>query len=284
MQHVLSIQSWVAYGHVGNAAAVFPLQRLGCEVWSIHTVQFSNHTGYGQWKGRVLDAAFVQEVFEGIRDRGVLPQCDAVLSGYLGDASTGEAVLSAVRAVKQANPAALYCCDPVMGDAGRGFFVRDGIPAFFRDQVVPHADILTPNHFELEYLAGKPVTHLADGIAAARSLVTRGPRWVLVTSFRREGADPHAIEMLLVSATEAWLVATPKLALQVNGTGDLMAALFLGHFLQERDVEKALARATSGIFGVLSHTAHTGAREMQLIAAQQELTTPSISFVPVSVA
>jgi len=122
--NVLSIQSWVAYGHVGNASAVFPMQRLGCEVWAIHTVQFSNHTGYGAWKGRVFDGPMVEEIVDGMADRGVLSACDAVLSGYMGSADIGAAILSTVARVKAGNPAALYCCDPVIGDVGRGVFVR----------------------------------------------------------------------------------------------------------------------------------------------------------------
>ena len=148
--NVLSIQSHVAYGHAGNASAVFPLQRLGIEVWPVHTVQFSNHTGYGEWTGRVFDGQAVEEVVQGIADRGVLGRCDAVLSGYLGSADIGHAVTGAVARVRAANPDAVYCCDPVIGDVGRGVFVRPGIEEFLRDVAVPSADIITPNHFELD--------------------------------------------------------------------------------------------------------------------------------------
>ncbi len=150
--NILSIQSHVAYGHVGNDAAVFPLQRMGVEVWPIHTVQFSNHTGYGDWKGRVFDAAMITEVLAGIEQRGVLGGCDGVLSGYMGSADIGGAILDAVKAVKRANPVAKYCCDPVIGDVGRGIFVREGIPEFMRNEAVPAADIVTPNQFELDFL------------------------------------------------------------------------------------------------------------------------------------
>src|ERR671920_2606930 len=152
--NILSIQSHVAYGHVGNAAATFPLQRIGVEVWPIHTVQFSNHTGYGAWTGRVFDAPMIEERVEGIAARGVLAACDGVLSGYMGSADIGNAILSTVARVRAANPAALYCCDPVIGDVGRGVFVRPGIPEFMREQAVPSADIITPNQFELDYLSG----------------------------------------------------------------------------------------------------------------------------------
>ena len=172
---ILSIQSAVAYGHVGNSAAVFPLQRLGFEVWPVNTVLFSNHTGYGAWRGRVVGLDWVEEIIEGIAERGAIPRTRAVLSGYLGDPSLGEAVLRVVARVRAERPDMLYACDPVMGDEGRGFFVRPGIPEFFRDHAVPAADIVTPNQFELAWLAGRPVDGLDDALAAAAAVRATGP-------------------------------------------------------------------------------------------------------------
>ena len=176
---ILSIQSSVAYGHAGNSSAVFPLQRLGHEVWAVNTVHFSNHTGYGAWRGPLLAPSDVAEVITGIEERGVLPQCDAVLSGYQGAEEVGEVVLDAVARVKAANPAAVYCCDPVMGDVGRGFFVRPGIPEFMRDKVIPAADLATPNQFELEFLTGRQVGSTDDLLDAADACATwaRAPSW-----------------------------------------------------------------------------------------------------------
>ena len=162
--NILSIQSHVAYGHVGNDAAVFPLQRIGVEVWQIHTVQFSNHTGYDSWKGRVFDAGIIREVVAGIEQRGVLGECDGVLSGYMGSADIGGAILDAVETVKRANRAAKYCCDPVIGDVGRGIFVREGIPEFMRTKAVPAANIITPNQFELDYLSERVQQNLAPSV------------------------------------------------------------------------------------------------------------------------
>ena len=184
--NVLSIQSHVAYGHVGNSSAVFALQRLGVEVWPVHTVQFSNHTGYGAWRGRIFDGESVDEVVEGIAERGVLGRCDAVLSGYLGSSDVGHAVVGAVARVREANPDAVYCCDPVIGDVGRGVFVRPGILELLRDVAVPVADVVTPNHFELDALSGTTTRSLAsvkDAVAAVQAL---GPRTVLTTSLVAE--------------------------------------------------------------------------------------------------
>ncbi|MFL5065350.1 MAG: pyridoxal kinase PdxY, partial [Xanthobacteraceae bacterium] len=224
--NLLSIQSHVAYGHVGNAAAVFPLQRLGIEVWPIHTVQFSNHTGYGQWRGRVFDADMIREIVQGIDERGVLGSCDGVLSGYMGAADIGEAILEAVARVKEDNPIAQYCCDPVIGDVGRGVFVRPGIPEFMRERVVPSADVVTPNQFELEHLSGHPTSTLSDVLAAVDRVHACGPRVVLVTSLHTRETPKDAVDVLVSDEAGRCRVRTPYLPLQVNGAGDAIAALF----------------------------------------------------------
>src|SRR4051795_6498342 len=234
--NILSIQSHVAYGHVGNAAASFPLQRIGVEVWPIHTVQFSNHTGYGAWTGRVFEAGMITELVQGMAERGVLGQCDGVLSGYMGSAEIGAAILSAVARVRAANPAALYCCDPVTGDIGRGVFVRPGVPEFMRDRAVPAADIVTPNPFELEFLSGRAVASEADARAAVSAVQRLGPRVVLVTSLHSDATPADTIDLLAAEGGAVWRVRTPRLSLGVNGAGDAIAALFLVHYAQTRSV------------------------------------------------
>ena len=188
--NILSIQSWVAYGHVGNASAVFPLQRLGAEVWSINTVQFSNHTGYGHWTGQVYTGDAVRDLVDGIAARDVLRHCDAVLSGYMGDAGIGEAILHAVARAREANPRAIYCCDPVIGDVEEGVYVREGIEEFLRDHALPQADIATPNRFELERLTGLDCGTLPGAKAAVERLAATmrpdGLRCVLLTSLETE--------------------------------------------------------------------------------------------------
>jgi pyridoxine kinase len=273
---ILSIQSSVAYGHAGNSAALFPLQRLGHDVVAVHTVHFSNHTGYGATRGPLHSPAEVADVVLGVTERGVLPSVDAVLSGYLGDPTMGEVVLGAVASVKAANPEATYCCDPVMGDIGRGFFVRPGIPEFFRDEVLPHADVLTPNHFELSFLAGRPVETLAIALDAADELRSRGPRVVLVTSVLHEDLPADSVATLVVAPEGAWEVTTPLLPIATAGTGDLTAALFLAHLPAGPAV--ALERTVSSVFAVLSAT-EPGAQEIALIAAQDAIASPPNGLV-----
>ena len=276
--NILSIQSHVAYGHVGNSAAVFPLQRLGVEVWPIDTVQFSNHTGYGKWQGRVFDAGLIRDMVGGIEQRGVLGECDGVLSGYMGGADIGAAILDAVATVRRGNPAARYCCDPVIGDVGRGIFVREGIPQFMKEKAVPAADIVTPNQFELDYLAGCESRTLADVLAAVKAVHGLGPRAVLVTSLHVDDTPEGAIDLLASDETGRFRLRTPKLDLVVNGAGDAIAALFFAHYLRIGKINEALSKAASAIFGVLTKTAELGAAEIQIVAAQQEIVEPSRVF------
>jgi len=280
MKTVISIQSHVAYGYVGNRAAVFPLQRLGYDAVAVNTVQFSNHTGYGEWTGQVFSPEHIAEILAGIEARGVLPRCDALLSGYMGDATLGRVIVEAAARVKAANPGALYCCDPVMGDVGRGFFVRPGIPEFMKAHAVPAADIVTPNQFELEFLADRPVHGMADALAATAALRALGPRVVVVTSLTRAEAPADEIEMLVDTADGAWVVATPRLPLDPppNGAGDAVAALFLAHYLKAQDAAHALEQAASAIYAVFQATRRLGTRELALIPAQDELVSPAHIF------
>ena len=276
--NVLSIQSHVAYGHVGNSSAVFALQRLGVEVWPVHTVQFSNHTGYGAWRGRIFDGESIDEVVDGIADRGVLTGCSAVLSGYLGSADVGHAVVTAVDRVRAANPGAVYCCDPVIGDVGRGVFVRPGIAELLRDVAVPAADLVTPNHYELDLLAGTTTRSLAsvkDAVAAVQAL---GPRAVMTTSLVADDTPQDAVDLLASEGGRHYRVRTPRLGLSVNGAGDVVAALFLAHWLDSGSAAEALGRAAASVFGLLARTEAAGSREILLVAAQDELVAPGRRF------
>lgn len=274
---ILSIQSAVAYGHVGNSAAVFPLQRLGFEAWPVNTVLFSNHTGYGAWRGRVVELGWVEEIVEGIAERGAIPRVRAVLSGYLGDPSLGDVVLRTVKRVRAARPEAVYACDPVMGDEGRGFFVRAGIPEFFKERAVPAADIVTPNQFELAWLAGAPIGSVEDALAAATAVRAMGPKVVVGTSLALD--DPGELGVLGQSDAGSWLVRTPNLPVNLNGTGDAFTALFLGNWLKTGgDLAAALENAVSAMYALVEATHRAGSRELELVAAQDQLVRPERRF------
>ena len=275
----LSLQSHVAYGYVGNRAATFPLQRLGHEVWAVNTVEFSNHTGYGAWRGRTAPADQVAEIVQGIEALGLLPRCDALLTGYVGDAALADVVLDTARRVRAANPKSIWCCDPVLGDIDTGVYVKPGIDVFFRERAIPAADLVTPNHFELELLTGTKVSTMAEALAAARTLL-KGPKLALITSLRRKDAPADQIEMVAVSRDAAWRIATPLIGFEImpNGTGDAVAALFSAHWLAGGDVADALGKAASSIFAVLEATHEMGERELQLVAAQDRLVSPPRRF------
>ena len=273
---ILSIQSHVAFGYVGNSAAVFPIQRLGHEVWPVLTVNFSNHTGYGEWRGPVQSASDVADVLAGIEERGALPTVSAVLSGYQGDPAVGSVILDAVSRVKSANPRAIYCCDPVMGDVGRGFFVREGIPEFMRDEVVPVADVITPNHFELDFLAGRETHTLEEVLDAVDVVRGMGPRNVLVTSVVT--GNQHELALVAVDEDGAWAVTTPLLPITPNGGGDVTAAVYLSHLLSTDSTPDALGKTANTLFAILDRTLRSGRRELELIASQDDIATPPTRF------
>jgi len=275
----LSLQSHVAYGYVGNRAATFPLQRLGHEVWAVNTVEFSNHTGYGAWKGRAAPAEQVADIVHGIEALGMLAKCDALLTGYVGDAALADVVLQTAAKVRAANPRAIWCCDPVLGDTDTGIYVRPGIDTFFRERAIPAADLITPNHFELEHLTGAKVTTMPEALAAVRTLLN-GPRLALLTSLIRADAPAGQIEMLAVTGDAAWRIATPLIGFDImpNGTGDMVAALFTAHWLQDRSIGSALEKAAASVFAVLETTQAMGERELQIVAAQDRLVAPPRRF------
>lgn len=278
MTTILSIQSHVAYGHVGNSASVFPMQRLGVEVWPVHTVNFSNHTGYGAWRGPLMDPADVADVITGIGEREAFAEVDAVLSGYQGGEGIGATILEAVAAVKAANPEAIYACDPVMGNAKSGCFVHESIPVLLREQVVPQADLITPNQFELGFLTETEPETLEETLASVDAARAMGPSTILVTSVLRPDRPEGTIEMLACHEDEAWIVRTPHLPLKANGSGDVTAALFTSHWLRSRDLQQALGATVSAVFDLLQLTLDSGRRELQLVQAQEAYAHPRMQF------
>ncbi|KJQ54730.1 pyridoxal kinase PdxY [Microbacterium sp. SA39] len=275
---ILSIQSAVAYGHVGNSAAVFPLQRIGVEVLPVYTVNFSNHTGYGAWRGPLIDPADVREVITGIEDRGVFGQIDAILSGYQGGEGIGDVIIDAVARVKAANPNAVYACDPVMGNAKSGCFVAPAIPVLLRERVVPVADIITPNQFELGFLTETDPDTLESTLASVDLARAMGPRTVLVTSVERPDREDGTIEMLAVDDEGAWIVQTPHLPMKANGSGDVTAALFTAHYVETGSAQTALERTASSVYDLLKATLDSGERELQLVEAQEFYAHPRMQF------
>ena len=277
---ILSLQSHVVYGHVGNSAAVFPLQRLGREVWPIHTVQFSSHAGYPGFRGRAFDAGLIDECVAGLEAIGALSRCEALLTGYLGEPDIGEAALRALHALRRASPAAVYACDPVIGNSGRGVYTRPGVGEFFRDRALREADIAAPNAFELAWLTNREPTNRSEAKAALSALYALGPKIALVTSLSLEDTPADAIDLVAGDGERFWRLRTPRLDVHVNGAGDLMSALFLAHWLDKRSAPHALASAASSVYAVVAATAALNKRELALIEAQDLIQRPRKVFAP----
>jgi pyridoxine kinase len=280
--NILSIQSRVAYGHVGNAAAQFTLQRLGHTVWPVETAYLSNHLGYKTWRGRFPSAEEVNEVVVGLGELGVLASCDAVLSGYLGAVGNGATVADAVKFVRARNPQAIYACDPVMGDLPHGLFVKPEIPPIFAEKLLPLADFAFPNAYEVEHLTGGRTATMSGALAAADAFLTkmRAGATVIITSLLREDGPPGSIETLAVSRESAWVVATPRYNAPPHGAGDCFAALFLGHYLYLRNLEMTLGYTTTAIHAVIAASAKAGTEELLLVPAQDSLRPAKVEFAP----
>lgn len=275
---VLSIQSCVSYGHVGNSAAVFPLQRLGHEVMPVHTVVFSNHTGYGAWGGQLISGDVVRDIVKGIDERGGLDDVELVLSGYQGGNDIGDAILEAVALVKDRNPQAIYACDPVLGSAKSGCFVAPEVQTLIRDRVVPQADLITPNQFELGFITGTDPHTLEETLTSVDLVRAEGPSTVLVTSVFRPDRPEDTIEMLAVTDDGAWIVQTPHLPFKRNGSGDVAAALFSSHFRSSGDPADALGRTAASVYELLRNTFEADSRELLLIESQEAYVAPQTTF------
>ncbi|KXU80880.1 pyridoxal kinase PdxY [Aeromonas enteropelogenes] len=279
MKRVISIQSHVVFGCAGNSAAVFPMRRLGVEVWPVNTVQFSNHTQYSQgWQGMVMPAGHIGQLMAGLTDIGVLGQCDALLSGYLGSAAQGEEILAAVARLKACNPRALYFCDPVMGHPDKGCIVAPGVAEFFKDRTLACADMLAPNLLELERLTGREIHNVPEAVAACQQLRARGARLVLVKHLGRAGFGHDRFEMLLVCDEGAFHISRPlyPFARQPIGVGDLLSATMLANLLAGYEPVVAFERTNASVDAVLAQTWLVNAYELQLVAAQHEMAQPHV--------
>ncbi|WP_168401266.1 pyridoxal kinase PdxY [Erwinia amylovora] len=284
MKNILSIQSHTVFGHAGNGATEFPMRRLGANVWPLNTVQFSNHTQYGHWTGSVMPATHLTDIARGIGEIDRLKTCDAVLSGYLGSAEQGEAILEIVRMVKAANPNAWYFCDPVMGHPEKGCIVAPGVAEFHANASLPASDIVAPNLLELEMLSAHQIANVQQAVAAARALIAKGPKIVLVKHLARAGDRSDRFEMLLVTADEAWHITRPLIDFGVRqpvGVGDLTSGLLLVDLLHGLSLQQALEHVTAAVYEVMLKTHEMGEYELQLVAAQQVIAQPQQRFAAI---
>ncbi|EPC4027316.1 pyridoxal kinase PdxY [Aeromonas salmonicida] len=279
MKRILSIQSHVVFGCAGNSAAVFPMRRMGMEVWPVNTVQFSNHTQYSQgWQGMVMPDGHIRQLITGLADIGVLGQCDALLSGYLGSAEQGEEILAAVARLKALNPSALYFCDPVMGHPDKGCIVAPGVADFLKNRALTYADMLAPNLLELEQLTEREIRNVPQALAACQQLRDLGVKLVMVKYLGQAGFAMDRFEMLLVCEEGAFHISRPlyPFARDPIGVGDLLSATMLANLLAGFTPVAAFERTNASVDAVVAQTWLAGAYELQLVAAQQAMVLPQV--------
>ncbi len=273
--NILSIQSHVSYGHVGNAAAVFPLQLLGHEVWPVHTAQLSNHTGHTTVEGQRFTASQIQEVISGIEKLDLFSTCHAVLSGYLGDAETAGIVADVVVRVKAANPAAIFFCDPVMGDDAKGLYVPNTVADAIKTVLIKKSDVLTPNRFELAQIIETPIETVAHAAHALYQMTSAGANTAVCTSLPLDSRN--AIAVIGCDGKDAWAIEIPRLNVRANGAGDCLSAILLARILTEHNLPQSMSLAVSSVHNILKMTPPT-AYDLPLVAAREYIIHPSRLF------
>lgn len=282
MSYILSLQSHVAYGYVGNCVASFVLQRMGYEVIRINTVQFSNHSGYGNLYGDIMSLQHLERVFEGLDNYQCLDNIKAVITGYIGDSSLGIVLKKWLQIIQHNNPSLIYCCDPVVGDIGRGVYVKDGVADFFINEASAVSNIMTPNHFELSYLTGIDCSNIDQILFACNILHNKGVEIVLVTSvLLAEENLNNEISMVLSSDLGVFKISTPKLdmGVAITGAGDMTASIFLADYLKTNDGKLSLELTATKVFQIFEQTKLANRRELALIQAQNFINAQDIKFI-----
>ena len=281
MEKVLSIQSHTVYGYVGNKAAVFPLQLLGFEVSYINSVQFSNHTGYANgFTGQILSGEQLYELQQGLAQNNLLSAFNNLLTGYIGSASFLCEITNFVKRLKNENSTLFYCCDPVLGDHGKGLYVPKELVAAYKTEVLPLADMITPNQFELEQLTGNTIRNQSDILRAINTLHAMGPKRIIVTS--TQFGDQALYASISDTDRDHMLKATfRQVKGSFTGTGDLFVALLLGWTkIHPNNTELALTNALKSTQAVIHNTqksiekGENKARELKLIASRNAIMVP----------
>ncbi len=279
MKGVISIQSHVVYGHAGNSSAVFPLQRMGLEVFPIHTVQFSNHTQYSEgWTGKAFPADDINQLVKGLKAIGALEKCNAVLSGYQGNAEQCDSIASLVRKVKATNPEAIYVCDPVMGAPDKGCIVSEGVSEKLLNTLIPIADVITPNQFELSQFTQIEINNLDDAVTACKKAMDLGIKIVLVKHLYSVSDDKFT--MMLGYQGQCYIVQRPNLRFEkpLVGVGDLISSLFTAALLNGMPPVEAFSYCNAASYAVVKKTYDLKEWELQIIAAQESMVAPEETF------
>jgi len=291
-RRVLSIQSHVVSGYVGNKSATFPLQLLGFEVDTINSVQFSNHTGYKAGvRGQVLDDTQLQELIDGL-DANCINHYSHIINGYIGSKSFLTKLASVVGHLKTVNPELVYVCDPVMGDTGPGLYVPAELLPVYKEVILPLADICLPNQFEAELLTDRKIRTEEDARQVMDLLHSRGPSTVILSSTEL-GSDKFLLGLasrVTDGVKTVVRLEIPKFPAAFVGTGDLFTALCTA-WLSKTDgdikvcLERTIATMQAVLTRTLQHATQAAARagldqpspammELKLIQSKEDIETP----------
>lgn len=276
---VISIQSQVVYGHVGNSAALFPMQAAGLEVASIPTVIFSNTPDYPTLRGRALPPDFFSDLLLGAHERGLPERADFILTGYIGSLDVALLVADFVAAAKAGNPGLTYICDPVMGDDGPGLYVPESIADVMRDRLLPLADIATPNPFELTWLTGRKIVTMADLDAARTGLRLAPESHLIATGCALEDRPAGQIESVVLGPDGSSRHPTEQLPIALPGTGDLFAGLVTAGLARGLSLPRSVDIAQDLTSQALIHAGRIGAREVVL--SEPEFRRALLSLEPI---
>lgn len=261
---VISIQSQVVHGHVGNSAAAYAMQAEGVNVAAVPTTLLSNHPRYPSLRGRVLEAELVADLLKGVEERGLVDEAAVLVTGYLGSPGNAAVIADFVERARRRNAKLVYLCDPVIGDDGR-IYVAEGILDVVRHRLLPAADLSTPNQFELELLSGVTIVDAEDLSTACAVLAAAGRTAVVATGCTLADTVAGQVETILCADGRLSRVATPRLPIRPYGTGDLLTGLIAAHLAKGEAMELAVRRAVDTVFAVLVRTQEAGSAEMQLV-------------------
>ncbi|KAH3743418.1 pyridoxal kinase [Pelomyxa schiedti] len=274
---VLSIQSFVVHGYVGNKCSMFALQALGVDVDPLCTVQFSNHTGYPKWRGQITSGEMLWELFQGLCDNN-LADYTFLLTGYCRDAEALSKICDIYHYLKNKNPSLFYVCDPVMGD-NNNLYVPVAVAEMYKHTVVKYADVLLPNQTECEYLTGIPLTTESAAVSAMNKLHEMGAKTVIVTSI----VFPEEPDTLFVfgststpSCQDCFKIAVPRISGYFSGTGDIFGALMAAWTAKGLSSRDACLHTVCTIRAILMRTSQSGSKELKLLQSVQDIVNPPL--------
>ncbi|WP_153448996.1 pyridoxal kinase [Vibrio algicola] len=279
MKGIISIQPHVVYGHDGNSSAVFPIQRMGIDIWPIHTGQYSNHTQYQQgWTGRSYPADDINAAIQGLDNIHQLSNCQAVISGYLSNTEQCTAVNQAITQVKNRNHSALYVCDPAIENHVEASVHFEQIQTQIIQQLVPISDVVVSNQYELEQLTGLKINNIEDAIYACQRALTMGPNIILIKHLPI--VAEKTCTMMLATPKVIYISQRPWIEFTRSpvGVGALVTALFTACLVNQMSPVAALQHTNNALYGVLELTRDNNSCELETVSAQYEFVEPTFNF------